>query len=535
MINDDFSKHFLTRDKFFLAFEYISDILPDPDKILREKGYDYDFFRDLIKEPFFDGLWEKRVTAICREKYSFLPIDEKNQMSLKIAAYFTEKFKKISRLQLFNDILDCILFGYSVLEIVYEPKKTDLTSEIIWDIKEIVGKPCEWFGFDKENRLVINNYLNFYVGDKKELPPYKFVLTQYFNSFVNPYGKKLASILFWMLVFKKGGWKFWTIFNEKFGGAYAKAEIPENRYEDKKFVSDVLTSLDNLVTGGVAVFPEKIKVEVVESKDKGSSKDLYQSFLHEIDRTISVRILGENYTTVQGENGSRSAAEVADDIRKERIDLDKMLIEPAINTIISYWQTVNFSSGIEGCYFEFEKQKELNKDKLERDILLLNNFKLEFTDEYIEKNYNLVNGRDFVRNLNDGLTTEESDDGTSDDNPDDKTNEDINNKPQPKKKDKNKQFALFRLFNKLFSSKEERIIKKDNKLMNEFESKNAGKLQQATDILIDDILSGIDDVDTFEKFTEKIINKYPTLKLEDIAVMFDNVRYVASQIGAKKR
>ncbi len=71
--------------------------------------------------------------------------------------------------------------------------------------------------------------------------------------------------------------------------------------------------------------------------------------------------------------------------------------------------------------------------------------------------------------------------------------------------------------------------------MNEFESKNAGKLQQATDILIDDILSGIDDVDTFEKFTEKIINKYPTLKLEDIAVMFDNVRYVASQIGAKKR
>jgi len=34
MNETDFSKHFLTRDTFFQTFEYISDILPDPDKIL---------------------------------------------------------------------------------------------------------------------------------------------------------------------------------------------------------------------------------------------------------------------------------------------------------------------------------------------------------------------------------------------------------------------------------------------------------------------------------------------------------------------
>ena len=523
MNETDFSKHFLTRDTFFQTFEYISDILPDPDKILREKGYDYDFFRDLLKEPFFDGLWEKRVTAICREKYTFIPTDEKNEKSKKIAEYFNQKFKKMNRIKLFNDILECILFGYSVLEIIYEPKKTDFSESLIWDIKEAVGKPPEWFGFDKNNRLVINNLYNFSTLSQNELPPFKFVLTQYFDSYMNPYGKKLASILFWLLVFKKGGWKFWTIFNEKFGGAYAKAEIPENRYEDKKFVNEVLKSLDDLVTGGVAVFPEKIKVEVVESKDKGSTKDLFQSYLQEIDKILMVRVLGETYTTTQNSTGAKSATVVADDIRKERIDLDKMLIEPAINKMLEFFSIVNFDDKNICCNFEFEKERELNNDKLERDVTLIDKFNIEFTDKYIEDNYTLTIGRDFIRKekqvLNDDLipVVEEK-------NPDTKD----------KKKDNFKKISFADWFKKLFKNKDEKQIIKDNKLLSEYESQKANKFQRATDILIDDILSDIENIDTFEKFTEKIINKYPTLKLEDIAVIFDNVRFVASQIGAKK-
>lgn len=503
-----FSEHILNRKKFYDAFDCIVGILPDPDKIFKEKRYDYNIFRDLMKDAYFDGVWEKRLSAILKKKWKFLPVED-SVLSEDVATHFNNKFKKYNLLQLWGDILEANLFGFSCLEIIY--KSGYLGSKKIWDIKEYWGKPQNWFGFDIDNNLVIKNKYGSIVDN---IPDYKLLLTQYWPSYENPYGKKIASVLFWLLTFKKGGWKFFTIFLEKFGGAFASAEIPDNKYNDETFKSNVLSSLNDLVTGGIAVFPEKVKVTIHESVEKTGSKDLFKSYLDEINYNISIRTLGEHLTNTQNSN-NRSATEISNDVRLEKTEIDISLIEPTINKSIEYWTALNYGLNTPLCKFEFERQQDLSLDIIDRDIKLIQNYRVRFKKEYIEETLGVDGDYFDLDNIDNNIETEIIDHKDNSDTSD------------------NKKLSLF---NKLYSyfsiKKNEKSIIKDNKLIDEFVEKTGAKFQKSVDSIIDELIDEIDDISDENKIFKKLIEKYPTLDFSKIVSIIDNARYCASQIGA---
>ncbi len=77
--------------------------------------------------------------------------------------------------EIISDIMDAIFFGYSVIEIDWQKNDRIACTD------KILGKPQEWFIFDKNNELRLRKYkYGFYVFEEGEkLPPYKFVLTQH--------------------------------------------------------------------------------------------------------------------------------------------------------------------------------------------------------------------------------------------------------------------------------------------------------------------------------------------------------------------
>lgn len=491
--NEKMMEHVLTPQSVGEFFRYISEILPDPDKILREKGYNYNFFRELLKEPFFDGVWEKRIGNLIRRNYYFIPPDESAQ-NVAIAGYFDSWMRKQNLHSLMSGFLEAVLFGYAPHEIIYRSEK--LSGKEIWGIDSVSVKPQNWIGFDTDGTA--KKRIGF--SSFAELDPCKFVIARHGETYANPYGKKLISIIFWMLIFKKGGWRFFTLFIEKFGGAMAHSEISESKYEDDDFRKKVLEALDTLTSAGVAVFPEGSKTTVLESQQKTGSNELYKTYIDMCDKNIAICVLGETLSTSQGETGAKAATVVHNEVRKEKTDIDMGIVEPCMNMIVKYFSFLNYGVTDNIPVFMFERDRELNTALADRDEKLVKTYNIEFTAEYVEKHYK-IDRKYFSKKSTESTQS-------------------FNN--------------VSPLLKRSFSavSGEEKQILKDDKLINEFAGSQAGKSQNAVDTLIDEIVESIDDISDENAVFCAIMKKYPDLNFSEITSIIENIRYVASQVGA---
>ena len=90
---------------------------------------------------------------------------------------------------------------------------------------EIVGKPQEWFVFDEDNRLMLRTKEN---RNGDIVPEKKFLLATQQADYMNPYGRADLAMCFWAATFKKGGFKFWLEFAEKYGSPWLVGKYPRN-------------------------------------------------------------------------------------------------------------------------------------------------------------------------------------------------------------------------------------------------------------------------------------------------------------------
>lgn len=303
-------------------------------------------------------------------------------------------------------------------------------------------------------------------------------------------------------MFKKGGWRFWTIFLEKFGGAMAFSKIPENKYEDESFKDSILESLDKLCSGGVGIFPEGVDTEVIEARSKEGTGALFRDYKNAIDKEISICVLGETLSTMQQETGARAATQVHNEVRKEKSDIDMSIIEPVINQLIEYFAILNYGKINNLPYFLF--QRETNEKLIDRDLKLKQTYNIKFNKQYVIDNFDIDE-----KYLDEDYTPEEN-------------NFSLQNKSKRFEKE-----------NKKINKDEKRILK-DNELINEFAGQMAGKFQKSVDKIIDELVDTLDSVTDLKdenKVFKAIIEKYKDLDFSEIVEIIDNVRYAVSQIG----
>ena len=376
-----------TRDRFDITTQYYN-FLPDPDKILIENEYDYEIYRDLLLDPHLMATIQQRKMQVMQLEWE---IEERQKIKVKsrIAEEIEKMFENIDMNYIISEIMDAIFFGYSVIELTWKKDGKILLPD------KILGKPQEWFIFDKFNELRLRKYkYGFYVfEDGEKLPPYKFILTQHKPTFTNPYGEKILSRCYWSVTLKKGGIEYWQLMMERYGMPYLIGRYPNTFTATQK--TEFLDQLKQMVVDNITIFDEGLGIEIKESPQFDIGQ-LYENLVKFHNREISKAVLTVTLTTEIEKTGSYKAAEIHKEMLQFLGESDRKLVESSLNKIIDFYCELNYGN------VERPKIKLLDKEKVieesaDRDKALTD-MGVKFTKEYFMKRYKLAEN-DFSINV----------------------------------------------------------------------------------------------------------------------------------------
>ena len=357
--------------------------LPNPDPVLKSQGRDIRVYEDLITDDRVGGSIVNRVNATLALDWE---IDKGKSAKSRQAKAVKEIFTALP----LNTIIERIIrnargFGYSPIETVWEKLASGLNAPVAMHVK-----PQHWFGFNSDNELRFLSRENPLAGE--ELPARRFLCPTNEASYANPYGLGLNSRCFWPVIFKRGGWRFWIQFSEKFGQVWPIGKLP--RTADQGDVDELLDVLEQMVQDGLAVIPDDGSVELKESGSKGATADLYRGIIAEANSAISTVWLGHAGAgqSVSGELGGK---ELTIEIRKDLRDADKTLVEETMNQLIDYICIENWGSAVNAPRFSLWEEEDVDLKPAERDDKLsgaLAKSGLKFSQGYFERTYNLEAG-----------------------------------------------------------------------------------------------------------------------------------------------
>lgn len=357
------------------AIDYyaIGYYLPNPDPVLKKMGRDISAYREVLADSHVAGCVRRRKAAVKGLEWRITPTGRED-----VDEQLEAIFDALPLHQIISQILNATLFGYQALEIIWTYK------DGIWKPLDIQGKPQEWFVFDEDNQLKLRTKANPVEG--VALPEKKFLLATQDATYENPYGQGDLSKCFWAATFKKGGFKFWLEFTEKYGSPWLVGKHP--RTASPVETEDLLDSLEQMLGTAVAAIPDDSSIKLLESASKGGSSQVFDDFLRYCKSEISVAILGQDQTTEADSNRASATAglEVLEDIR----DDDARLVESVFNQLLNWLCELNFN--VEQLpKFELFEQESVDKLQAERDEIL-SRVGVKFTQQYLQRTYNFEEG-----------------------------------------------------------------------------------------------------------------------------------------------
>jgi len=351
--------------------------LPDPDTVLQNLGEVLSTYRQLLTDAHVWACYESRTAGTLSQNWKIDPAAEGGSARPNKKAYelANEVMKSLDVRQVTEDILQAVFYGMSPIEVVW---KTGTQ----WLPDRVVGKPPEWFGFNESNELRFQSLDNMTQGEP--IPDYKFLLSRHHASYKNPYGERALSRCFWPVAFKKGGFKFWAIFTEKFGMPWLVGKVPKGTNDTER--TALLANLASMVQDAVAVINDDESVDITEASGKKASADIYDQLIAAGNHEISKAILGQTGTT-EGTPGRLGNETSHMEVRQDLIDGDKKMVCGAFNRLFAWVAELNVD-GAAPPTFSFIEEEDVQKDRAERDKTL-NETGVKFRKKYFQRVYNL--------------------------------------------------------------------------------------------------------------------------------------------------
>jgi len=352
--------------------------LPNPDPVLKAKGHDIKIYNDLLIDDRVAGGIINRTAA---SKAMVLKI-EAGTANRRIRKAIEAIFAKLKINTIIENILQARGFGYAPIEVVWG-LRDGLTVPV-----DLVLKPQRWFVYSQQNELRFLSRENLITGE--ELPPRKFICPRNEATYDNPYGLGLLSRCFWPVVFKKGGWRFWVQFAEKFGQVWPIGKLPRSATPEQ--VDQLLDILERMIQDGVGVIPDDGSVEMKESGSKSATSALFKDIISEANSAISTVWLGHAGAgqSVAGElgGGKGVAVDVRDDLRED----DANLIMETLQQVIDWTCEINWGSAVDSPRVVLKEKDEIDTTQAERDDKLTNSLDragLKLSRVYFKKTYGL--------------------------------------------------------------------------------------------------------------------------------------------------
>lgn len=363
--------------KDFQTFTKVLDILPNPDVVLKKQGKNLDIYRELTFDTQVSSGIDQRKAGIISLNWKL----EKLNSTQKDYEFIEAMLNNLNLIEILKGILEAPLYGYQPMEIMWAKDNNNFIPT------NLVAKPPEWFYFNNNGVLSYKKTANstpiqLYEKDNK------FLLPRNNPTYANPYGDAILSRLFWSVVFKKGGMKFWTIFSEKYGMPFLVGKY--NKGQAREEIDNLADMLENMVQDAIAVIPNDSSVEIKDLASKASSINVYDRLISRCDANISKAILGQTLTTDTGEKGSYALGNVHSGIRDDIIMSDKRLCQQIINQLIQ--KTLYLNSNDNNCpKFVLYKEKGIDKELAGRDKIIAEILEKDgrsFSNDYLVRTYN---------------------------------------------------------------------------------------------------------------------------------------------------
>ncbi len=354
--------------------------LPNPDPVLKKQGKDIIIYKELLVDDRVGGSWGNRKGATLSLEWE-IDRGKKGKVKSRQARVIEDLFTNTLDVQrIMGEILQARLFGYQPLEVLWQNHGGLLLPT------DVVGKPQEWFLYGTDNALRFRSRDSGLLGE--ELPPRAILCPTSEASYANPYGLGLLASCFWPVTFKKGGWRFWITFAEKYGQAFAVGKI--RRGAEKKEMDELSEMLEKMVQDAIAVIYDDSSVELKDAPGKGASSELFKDIIAEANTAISTIILG-HAGAGQSTSGKLGGEDAARDVREDLKDADKKLVCSTMNQLIRWIAELNWGN-VEVPSFSLWEEEDVDKDQAERDEKLtasLEKSGLKLSRSYYQRTYNL--------------------------------------------------------------------------------------------------------------------------------------------------
>ncbi|MEW6265313.1 MAG: DUF935 family protein [Thermodesulfobacteriota bacterium] len=373
------------------------NLLPDPDPVLNKLGQGLNAYRRLMSDAHVWSCCQSRKAGTLAREWEIRPggPGAKDQAAYKLVQ---SVLVGLDVYQIVSDILEAPFFGLSPIEVIWSTgpvgesreardpagRGTLISTDAKWRPVQVIGRPPEWFAFDPENNLRFLSRDHLWQGEL--VPEGKFFLPRHHATYQNPYGERLLARCFWPVTFKRGGFKFWSIFAEKFGSPWVVGKVPRGSGETER--AAILEKLAAMVQDAVAVINDDEKIEFPEAQSKQASAEVFERLISAANREISKAILGQTLTTELDRGGSYAAAREHMEVRADLIEQDKRLITQTFNQLFAWICRLNFAEA-KPPVFAFYEEEDIRKDRAERDEILVRQG-LKLSRAYYSRAYRLM-------------------------------------------------------------------------------------------------------------------------------------------------
>lgn len=312
--------------------------------------------------------------------------------------YVRQVLNKLDMKTILDGILDAVLFGYSIAEIIYQKEYTNIGFEYM-TVADVQNRPAEWFVFDNAGGVM------FMKGSSKvPVTANKILLTQHYPSTNNPYGHSVLAKCKLALKQKYAALESMMIFTEKYGMPYleliSKGKLPE---EEQKHV---LAQAELLLRDGAFLHPDSLEARTLNFNDP-SSADIFEKNINIANNEISKAILSQTLTTQNTGAGSYAMAKTHSEVLQSVIDNDRKLCEQSVNHLIELICQARFGRLDSYPKFYLYEESFVNKEGAETAQILMSNPYLKLTAKYFERiglkadEFELLETPDSTKKVND--------------------------------------------------------------------------------------------------------------------------------------
>ncbi|HEU4663848.1 MAG TPA: DUF935 family protein, partial [Dokdonella sp.] len=316
-----------TADGIDITRGFTGPLLTPYDSVLRTRGgNDLVIYEQVLSDAEVKATFGQRQLAVTQCEWQVDAGGDK-RIDKQAAEFLRQQLHAVGWDNVTTKMLFGVFYGYAAAEIIYRPEGGRI------GIAAIKVRNRRRFRYAPDGGLRLLTPSSMTEGVPAEAPYFWNFQTGSDND-DEPYGLGLAHWLYWPVLFKRHGLKFWLVFLEKFGMPTAVGKYEPESSDGERM--KLLAATRAIQSDSGIIIPKGMDLDLLEAARSGTAD--YKTLHDTMDATIQKVVLGQTAST-QGTAGRLGNDDLQSDVRDDIIKADADLVCESFNLGPARWLT----------------------------------------------------------------------------------------------------------------------------------------------------------------------------------------------------